>query len=78
MGVEMCSISPLFPATEKKFHSSAQQAGMLVASCVIVYAVLGSTFGILSHRIPRRASILGGTAMLAVGNLACAQEMGIL
>uniref|UniRef100_UPI002454B317 MFS transporter n=1 Tax=Nocardia brasiliensis TaxID=37326 RepID=UPI002454B317 len=72
MGAEMYLVAPMLPDIAESLHASVAATATIVTAYVLVYAVAGPPFGILADRYPRRWSILLGSLVFMLGNLACA------
>ncbi|WP_338757241.1 MFS transporter [Nocardia vulneris] len=72
MGAEMYLVAPMLPDIAESLHASVAASATIVTAYVLVYAVAGPPFGILADRYPRRWSILLGSLVFMLGNLACA------
>ncbi|WP_433663885.1 MFS transporter [Nocardia sp. CA-128927] len=72
MGAEMYLVAPMLPGIAQSLHASVAASATIVTAYVLVYAVAGPPFGILADRYPRRWSILLGSLVFMLGNLACA------
>lgn len=72
MGAEMYLVAPMLPDIARSLHASVAASATIVTAYVLVYAVAGPPFGILADRYPRRWSILSGSLVFMLGNLACA------
>ncbi|QIS03153.1 MFS transporter [Nocardia brasiliensis] len=72
MGAEMYLVAPMLPEIAESLHASVAASATIVTAYVLVYAVAGPPFGILADRYPRRWSILLGSLVFMLGNLACA------
>ncbi|MFJ4657867.1 MFS transporter [Nocardia sp. NPDC088792] len=72
MGAEMYLVAPMLPEIALSLHASATTTATIVTAYVLVYAVAGPPFGIIADRYPRRWSILVGSIVFLLGNMACA------
>lgn len=72
MGAELFLVSPLLAVIAADLHVSDATAAWTVSGYVLGYAISSPVLAAITDRAHRRTVILVGTAIFAVGDLACA------
>ncbi|WP_433946940.1 MFS transporter [Paenibacillus sp. SN-8-1] len=72
IGTDTFLISPLLPLLQQTFHIKAGQAGWMVSSYALGYALFALIAGPLSDRLNRKKVMLGGLAAFAISTALCA------
>jgi predicted MFS family arabinose efflux permease len=77
MGGELYLVSPLLPQIALSLGATIVSAATIMTVFAVVYALASPALGILSDRWPRKRSVIAGSIVFLVGNIACAIAPGL-